>query len=233
MAFKLEKLQKFGFEFLTIFISIFAAFALDNWNDNRKDRLTEISILQELENGLQQDIKDIEVNEFGHKSGIQAASFFTDIVQNKKPPLDSFIFHYTALLRGFLTQQNISGYETLKSKGLDIIHQDALRSEIIALYENNYNTLRKLEEEYTETQFYTLYVEQIDDCILPYVILLPNGQPNSIRLPLSLSMNQKQKLLSSLWKIQANRKFVLSCYAETKSKIKQLQEHIRENLKKS
>ena len=41
-------LNKFLLEFLSIFIGVFAAFALDNWNEDRKDHITEMSILQEI-----------------------------------------------------------------------------------------------------------------------------------------------------------------------------------------
>ena len=45
------KLVKYTFEFLSIFIAVISAFALNNWNDNRRDRLAENKILTEIYNG--------------------------------------------------------------------------------------------------------------------------------------------------------------------------------------
>ena len=48
----------------------------------------------------------------------------------------------------YISIQNISGYETLKSNGLELIRDDSLRFEIITLYEYDYSILKKFEEEY-------------------------------------------------------------------------------------
>ncbi len=149
---KSDRFNKFFFEFLSIFIGVFAAFALDNWNDNRKDHITEISILQEINNGLKQDLADIEINIKGHEQGIQAVNHFRAIVLNKQINNDTLWFHYFNLFRDFVSVQNNSGYETLKSKGLEIIENDSLRPKIISLYEGDYNTIRKLEEDVYDLQ---------------------------------------------------------------------------------
>jgi hypothetical protein len=72
----IDAIKKFGFEFLSIFIGVFAAFALDSWNETRKDKYVEVKILSEINNGLKQDIQDIELNVLGHKQGIEATTFF-------------------------------------------------------------------------------------------------------------------------------------------------------------
>ena len=66
---KSEVFNKFLLEFFSIFIGVFAAFALDNWNDNRKDHITEISLLEEINRGLEQALADIHVNIMGHENG--------------------------------------------------------------------------------------------------------------------------------------------------------------------
>ena len=49
---KVTNWKRFGFESLSIFIAVVAAFALDNWNENRKEQLAESKILTEVYNGL-------------------------------------------------------------------------------------------------------------------------------------------------------------------------------------
>jgi hypothetical protein len=43
--------KQYGFEFLSIFIAVIAAFALNSWGDERRDRLAEQKILLEIHRG--------------------------------------------------------------------------------------------------------------------------------------------------------------------------------------
>lgn len=227
-----QKIKKFGFEFLTIFIGVFAAFALDNWNDNRKDNNTELKILSEINNGLKQDIKDINVNVEGHKSGLLATAFFSKLLLNKQVHSDSLMYHYFNLLRDFISVQNISGYQTLKSKGLEIIRNDSLRTEILSLYENDYNSLRKLEESYSELQFFEHYHQEFNNAIAPNIIIDKDGKLSGVNSPLKLTEKEKKILLIDLWKITTNRNFMLNNYTDVKNKIIKLQKHIEAELKR-
>lgn len=226
------KIKKFGFEFFSIFIGVIAAFSLDSWNENRKDENTEMKILTEINNGLKQDLKDIAINESGHKTGLQATGFFKQILTNKVVNNDSLMFHYFNLFRNFISVQNVSGYETLKSKGLEIIGNETLRGEIISLYENDYNSIRKLEEDYSELQFHENYFKEFNDILAPNFILDENGGMKGIKYPITISGKEKNVLLIDLWKIQINRAFMLGGYTETKQKIEKLQQHIEKELKR-
>lgn len=228
----IDYLKKFGFEFLSIFVSIFAAFSLDNWNENNKERHTETKILAEIHKGLGQDIKDINLNEQGHKFGLRSVQYFNDILLDKKPNTDSLPIYYFALLRDFISIQNISGYETLKSKGLEIIEDDSLRTQILALYENDFTALKKLEEDYAELQFHSHYFNDFNDILTPTIIFDTSGKMAGLHYPLQLNEKAKKKLLIDLWKIKNNRLFILTYYNEVKNKIELLRKHIGTKLKK-
>jgi hypothetical protein len=73
---KLKNWKKHGIEFFSIFIAVVSAFALNNWNENRRDNNSENKILVEISNGLEKDIDDIKLNVSGHKSGISACNYF-------------------------------------------------------------------------------------------------------------------------------------------------------------
>ena len=60
---------------------------------------------------------------------------------NKKVNSDSLMTYYRDLTRDFISIQNTAGYETLKSRGLELIKNDSLRLQIITLYEYNYKIL--------------------------------------------------------------------------------------------
>ncbi|WP_221391531.1 DUF6090 family protein [Dyadobacter sp. NIV53] len=227
-----ENLKKYAFEFLTIFIGIFAAFALDNWKENRKDQQTEIKILTEISNGLVKDLDDININEMGHKQGLEATKFFRNLITTPQIKTSSPAFLYFNLFRDFVSVQNTSGYETLKSKGLEIIENDSLRSNIISLYEYDYNALRKLEENYSEIQFQESYFNEFNRSLAPNFTFDKKGDINGINSPIKIPENEKKILMVDLWKIEKNRRFMLQYYSVVKVKIKKLQEEIIRELKK-
>lgn len=218
--------KKYAFEFLSIFVAVIAAFALNNWNDNRKDNIAESKILTEILNGLEKDETDIEINLIGHQQGINACKFWRSIINDEPRSLDSLLQYYLALTRDFISIQNTSGYETLKSRGFELIDNDSLRTEIISLYEYDYQALRKFEEEYFELQFQENYYRAINSAIAPYFSYDVKGNITSIKLPLQLTESERKILLSYLWKIQFNRRFVMTFYDEVKTKIDELQKEI-------
>ncbi len=218
--------KKYGFEFLSIFIAVVTAFALNNWNDNRRDAHSENKILIEIYNGLEKDLEDIKLNISGHKDGISACNYFRGAFAGNNIKIDSLMVHYFNLTRDFVSIQNIAGYETLKSKGLELVANDSLRLEIISLYEYDYNTLRKLEEEYAEMQFQENYFKEINEVVAPYFNIDSNGNITGIDLPLNIQKDKRNELLLYLWKIQSNRIFILHYYSEIEQKINEVKEHI-------
>jgi hypothetical protein len=201
--FKVKNWKKRGFEFLSIFIAVISAFALNNWNEDRRDDNSGSKILIEIANGLEKDL-----------------------LADKQINSDSLMYHYFNLTRDFVSIQNVAGYETLKSQGLELIKNDSLRLKIISLYEYDYNTLRKLEEEYSEMQFQESYFKEINNDLAPNFKFNENGNITGIDLPIKISDDRKKILLLYLWKIQTNRNFILNYYSDIERKIIAIQKHI-------
>ena len=222
--------RKYSLEFLSIFIAVISAFALNNWNENRRASQSENKILLEISNGLEKDLEDITLNVTGHQEGISACAYFKNLIAGKEMAMDSLLFYYFHLTRDFISVQNIAGYETLKSKGLELIKNDSLRLQIISLYEYDYNTLRKLEEEYSEMQFHVNYFKALNESIAPNFKFDSSQNIAGIDLPLKLNSEKKKILLIYLWKIQVNRSFIMSYYADIESKIKKIQKNISEEM---
>lgn len=219
--------KKYTLEFLSIFVAVISAFTLNNWNDNRNDRNAENKILTEINNGLEKDIADIKLNESGHKTGVRAVRYFRNMIAGKPVAKDSVMTHYLNLTRDFVSIQNVSGYETLKSRGLELIENDSLRTKIVLLYEYYYNVLRKLEEEYYELQFQENYFKEINSSIAPNFEFDTGKRITGIITPLELEPDREKVLLSYLWKIEKNRSFILKYYTEVQTKIEQLSAEIK------
>ncbi len=228
---KNTNISKFIIEFISVFIAVVFAFALNNWNDNRKDNIVERKILSEISNGLKKDLEDIKTNIYGHKEGVKACKYWRRIINNDKFNQDSLLTHYFNLTRDFVSIQNTAGYETLKSKGLEIIKDDTLRLKIISLYEYDYKTLEKLEESYTEMQFQNSYYKELNKIISPYFIFDNKGNIKSVKMPIVINITDKNTFLSYLWKIEMNRNFILFYYSEIENKTGKLITKIDNKLK--
>jgi len=226
----IESLKKYGFEFLSIFVAVVLAFALDNWNENRREAYSEDKILSEIAHGLKKDIDDLRLNELGHRYGISACNYFRKALAGKEVSKDSLMIYYFSLTRDFVSIQNTAGYETLKSKGLELVENDSLRLQIISLYEYEYNTLRKLEEEYSEMQFQENYFNEINQELAPNFKFDANQNIIGITSPLVISDHKKKILLLCLWKIQKNRNFILSFYSDIENKTNQVHKNILSEL---
>lgn len=223
--------KRIGFEFISIFVAVIAAFALTNWNEDRRDQEAADKILEEISNGLEKDIEDVTINMGGHKFGIKACDYWRNLINGEEVNLDSVAPYYFGLTRDYISIQNISGYETLKSRGLELIDDDSLRFEIITLYEYDYSIIKKFEEDYHEMQYYENYFELINEKVAPNFEFDKAGELVSISLPLKLDEKEKILLTSYIWKIKRNRNFLLRYYAQTEQKLIGLKEKIEENLK--
>ncbi len=218
--------KSYAWEFFTIFIAVIAAFTLNNWNENRRDNRAATKILTEISNGLQKDLVDININIFGHNEGTAACKYWRKIIQNEEVDTDSLGQYYLALTRDFFSAQNNSGYETLKSRGLELLQNDSLRFDIISLYEYDYESLKTMEENYYEMQFQANYFKEFNDVFAPHFEFDEFGNIVGINTPLDISTETKQVLLAYLWKIQLNRRFILIYYASMEQKIKGIMERI-------
>jgi len=223
--------KKYGFEFLSIFIAVIAAFALNNWNENRKDNIAENKILNEISNGLSKDLEDIAINIKGHQFGIENCKYFRDLLTKTDINIKEFTPHYFNLTRSYTSIQNVSGYESLKSKGLELIKDDSLRSKIVQIYEYDYQVVQKIEEDYEEMQFHKHYFFPINAYLAPHVKFGKNGMPQKIKLPIELSEEDKNSYFSYLFKIEQNRSQIIYLYSKTEDKIKALNKEIKQALK--
>lgn len=205
--------KKYFFEFLSIFIAVSSAFALNTWNENRNDKQSERKILVEIKNSIQTDIKDFKVNIHGNNISLRADQIFRDLVENKKINQDSIALMYTALFRDYIPIINRSAYESFKSNNLKTITNDSLRLQIIELYDYHYSVLEALEYEVNEMKSFDNYFSGINSILMPFMSFDPvSGDLISISSPANIADADKKKILSFLWRIRKNRQFKLGKY---------------------
>ena len=214
-----------------IFISVILAFALTEWSNNQGKKVSEEKIFLEILNGLKKDSIDLTGNIDAHKNGVKACNYWRKVITENKADKDSLIGYYFLLTRNVISIQDISGYETLKSKGLETIKNDTLRAKIINLYEFDYQVMKKFEEDYKENQFFDNYFFQINEKIAPNLKFDSNGNIYDIHLPLNITNSEKNTLLSYLWKIQMSRTERTYAGKSLKKKINTLYKEIDAEIK--
>ncbi len=213
---------------ISVFIGVSLAFYLNQWSDEQKDKKAEEKILLEIRTGLKQDLQDMEVNIRGHQEGLKAVEFFKKLPFKQDTAQDSVMIKWFNLFRNFVVIQNSSGYESLKSKGLELIQDDSLRYAIIEVYDIEYEILEKLEEDYDEIQYHTNYFKPILDILAENMVF--TRKAGLTIAPLSLEPTVKNKYLNYLIRIEGNRHFTLGQYYRVQEKLTKLIANLDEYL---
>jgi hypothetical protein len=125
-------------EIVLVVIGILIALSINNWNENRKNRIIELSILEEIQEALIQDTIVINANLKYLLDKNSKSKELIAHIENKSPynkRLDTLmmqIYYH----RGYKTF-NISAFDLLKENGFGIIKNDTLRKQITKHYNSD------------------------------------------------------------------------------------------------
>jgi len=161
--------SRFILEIFSIFLGVTIAFLANHWNEQRKERVFERKILNGIYEELESDVSDIELNIMGHEQGLVAIRLYQRYCEQQPVDFDSLSLYFRKLYRDYISVANTSTYETLKSRGLQIVSNDQLRERIVELYDFNYEITQKLEEEYYPSQFHQNYFAKIASHFKEYI----------------------------------------------------------------
>ena len=132
-------------EIVLVVIGILIALSINNWNENRKENIVEFKILQTLNNDLQTDILNIKgmikSDSLVIESNKQLIIVLKDNQSNYNSSIDT-MFGRINRYDVFFPQKD--GYKFLNSKGLEILRNDNLKSEIVNLYDFQYALIAEI-----------------------------------------------------------------------------------------
>ncbi len=221
-------------EIILIVIGISIAFALDNWKDNIQKHRVEIKTLKELHAELKHDLGDLQNNLTGHAMVLQSDEIILDFLKNDRPYEDSLKYHFPNQQKTFVAIRNTAAYETLKSRGLDIISNDSLRIQITKTYDFDYETLEKLEESFYPAQafqhffpFFKKHFKNYNAGIQKGTHYKRTAEPKDYE---SLKTNEEYLIIlenDKLW-----RYFILNQYDEIMPRIEKLIQEIDLEIKR-
>lgn len=124
-------------EIVLVVIGILIAFSINNWNEQRKYKNLEVSMLIEIRASFQESLQEIndmiQINE-------KYVENYTILLEysNNKLPYDQSLDSYFGQLEYWASPYfNYSAFETLKTLGAELISNDSLKKRIIRMYDRD------------------------------------------------------------------------------------------------
>ncbi len=128
-------------EILLVVIGILIALWINNSYNESQLRILETKYLGEIKSNLEQDIQDIQFNIQFNEDKLNSNEIVLSYLNSEIGYSDSLHFHFSNLLGSTRSIVNISGYQNLTSKGLEIIKTDSLRKRITEVYSTFYENI--------------------------------------------------------------------------------------------
>ena len=130
-----------------IIVSILLAFSIEAWWEDRNRRIEEVEILGQFVVTLNGDIRGLESHAARFQGRIDDITEIVTHIENQRPDEDRFGSLFSSCVGWDITTPNSGPYEALKSKGLDLIQDQALIMKLIDYYERKSLTVVTTSEE--------------------------------------------------------------------------------------
>jgi hypothetical protein len=128
---------KYAFgEIALIFFGISLALLANAWYESRQERVNELAILNELQITLGEDLESARLAYETIESANIGIATFVDLALSGNVDNDQYALGMYSFTRFVTLRIRYGPYETLKSKGLDLVRNPALRARITSLYED-------------------------------------------------------------------------------------------------
>ena len=135
-------------EIVLVVIGILIALQINNWNTDSKASIEELELLTEMKYNLEIDLKDCIWNINKNQELYESNLIVHSNLEQRKPFIDSLRVHYGNILGTTTQLRNMSAYDHLKSKGMNLIQNDSLRQRITTVYSARYYYIEMKELEY-------------------------------------------------------------------------------------
>jgi len=145
-------------EIALVVIGILIALSINDWNDNRKNKLSEKRYVSDLIQDLKNDVNSLkQLNSF-LETKLASKIMILPLLKGNNVEIDSIEFHFARQygINGRFTPTNITIEELKNSGGLKIIRDVDLRRQLVSLY-NSYS-----KEALTEDIFNSQNIKLLD-----------------------------------------------------------------------
>ena len=213
-------------EIILVVIGILIALSINNWNENRKRQNEELILLADVKNNLEMTLTSFRSDTIYNANTIVQYHKIENYIDNDLPysiELDSVF--------GILTFWNgptitASAYNSLQSKGLDLIKNEALKQDIINMYDE---VLKELFTDYENAES-KLSEIIVDPFFVKHVKRLNNKSLNLARPNDFESLKKNQEFSNILSAIIRQRKKGIIYYAVVMNQIETLIDEIENEI---
>jgi len=232
-------------EILLVVIGILIALSINNWNENRKRQNEELILLADVKNNLEMTLTSFRSDTIYNANTIVQYHKIENYIDNDLPysiELDS-VFGILTFWNGptitasaynslqskgldLIKNEAASAYNSLQSKGLDLIKNEALKQDIINMYDE---VLKELFTDYenAESKLSELIV---DPFFVKHVKRLNNKSLNLARPNDFESLKKNQEFSNILSAIIRQRKKGIIYYAVVMNQIETLIDKIKNEI---
>ncbi|MFV1885164.1 MAG: DUF6090 family protein [Balneola sp.] len=121
-------------EIFLVVIGILIALQVNNWNQEKKEKRSEIQLLTEVVGNMETDLKNLDLKINETKRFLKSNEAVLNHLKTGGELTDSLRYHYAWLYGHGNFQPSLIAFENLKSIGIDIIKNDDVRVAISELY---------------------------------------------------------------------------------------------------
>lgn len=193
-------------EIFLVVIGILIALQLNNWNSDNKAGTEELELLTEMKYNLESDLKDCFWNINKNEDLYHSNSVVLNHLEKRTPFVDSLEQHYGNLLGTTTQLRNMSAYDHLKSKGMNLVRNDSLRKMITIVYSARYYYIEMKELEYDNQIQLHHFIPQLNG-----KIIIDNNAKTGYPIHLDSLYNDKHVIGSLRTNLDVKR-FMIKAY---------------------
>ena len=141
-----ENWIQYGFETFVVICGILIAFYLSNWAEDQKRRRKEVTILTEIKNDIKSSLVDLNEDKIIMDSAFVSTKRVIQTIEITDDVSSRLSTDFANLISFSFFFPQTSGYESLKSTGLDLISKDSIKLMITRVYERGIKRIKSKEE---------------------------------------------------------------------------------------
>ena len=123
-------------EIILVVIGILIALQINNWNEDKKQKINEIKTLESINATLKQDKIQLERIMPSNDNVRNSIDFILNHFNENLPYDNSLDYHFGNTTFTWVPNFQTSAFEALKSEGVNLISNTALRNSIIQFYDS-------------------------------------------------------------------------------------------------
>ncbi len=131
-------------EMLIVIVGVVVGFQITAWGQGRQDAAQEQAVLEELRVALESDFRVLSDQLDAYHTQVRKMNQLSDHFDRRGPYADTLDAYFGVVYGLSIVTVNTSPYESLKSRGLGLISDAALRSDVTRLYDLSYGYLDEI-----------------------------------------------------------------------------------------